>query len=357
MSIKTVLKAVTGTAIALATFSTLPANAASQYDSLFVFGDSTSDTGNSLNLTGFPPEPFYTNGRFSNGSVWVDYLGESLGLNPTLFTTLPSNGSIPSQGINFATGGAKTGRDNIADQFFPDVDSPGLAEQIDEYTNLLGGRSADPDALYTVFAGGNDYIDLLSSPVTPDEIPAQISQTVGNLSNALATLAQSGARNIVIANLPNLGDLPVGSSQQALLNQLTSNHNALLAQSIAGLEQQFSGTNFIRLDVNSLFQNVRNDPARFGFSNATDNCTNFDFPIIDSADLAGLRNCNTALANDPKAFVFWDNQHPTTEGHRLIANAALDSLGVKSVPEPSLISALGLLGLLAIGGALQRNNL
>lgn len=358
MSIETMLKTVTGGAIALVTLSILPANAASHYDSIFVFGDSTSDTGNSLNLTGFPPAPFYTDGRFSNGPIWVDYLGESLGLDPTLFTTLPSNGSIPSDGVNFATGGATTGRDSLADPFFPDANSPGLADQIDEYTNLLGGRSADPDALYTVFAGGNDYIRLLSSPVPPSDIPAQISQTVGNLSNALATLAQSGARDIIVVNLPNLGDLPVGSSQQAALNQLTGAHNAALAQSIAGLKQQFSGTNFITLDVNSLFQTVRNDPARFGFSNVTDNCTNFDFPIIDAADLEGLRNCNNALAIDPKAFLFWDNQHPTTEGHRLIANAAIDALGTqKSVPEPSLVSALGLLGLLAVGGALHRNNI
>jgi phospholipase/lecithinase/hemolysin len=175
---------------------------------------------------------------------------------------------------------------------------------------------------------------------------------------AIATLAQSGARNILVVNLPNLGDLPVGSSQQALLNQLTGAHNGALAQSIAGLKQQFSGTNFIGLDLNSLLQTVRNDPARFGFSNVTDNCTGINFPIVDPAtDIPGTIACNNILATDPKAFLFRDNQHVTTEGHRLIANAAVDALGVKSVPEPSLVSALGLLGLLAVGGALKRNNL
>jgi phospholipase/lecithinase/hemolysin len=351
------LKTVTGGAIALVTLLMLPANAASHFDSLFVFGDSISDTGNTFNTVGFPPSPFYTNGRYSNGSVWIDYLGESLGVTPTNSTAIPANGPIPTQGVNFATGGATSGTVNLGDPLFPGVNLPGLAEQVDEYTDLLGGSQADPDSLYVVFAGGNDYISLQDNPVPPSDIPGRIAQTVGNVSNAIATLAQSGARNILVVNLPNLGDLPVGSSQKAELNQLTGAHNALLAQSVAGLRQQFSGTNFINFDINSLFQNVQNDPTRFGFSNVTDNCTGIDFPLIDPAtDISGTIACNTALAIDPKAFLFYDNQHVTTEGHRLIANAAVDALGRKSVPEPSLVSALGLLGLLAVGGALRKNN-
>jgi phospholipase/lecithinase/hemolysin len=358
MSIDTVLKTVTGTAIALVTFSTLPANAASHYNSLFVFGDSVSDTGNTFNLVGFPPAPFYANSRYTNGSIWIDYLGDSLGVNPTNYTSLPPNSAIPTQGVNFATGGATSGRDNLGDPLFPGVNLPGLGEQIDQYNDLLGGRSANPDALYVVLAGSNDYIRLFSSPTPPSDLPGQIAQTVGNVSSALATLAQSGARNVLVANLPNLGDLPVGTPQQAALNQLTGAHNAALAQSIAGLKQQFSGTSFISLDINSLFQTVRNDPASFGFANATDNCTGIDFPFIDPAtDISGAIACNTALAANPKAFLFYDNQHPTTEGHRLIANAAVDVLEAKSVPESSLVSALGLLGLLAVGGALRKNNL
>ena len=68
---------------------------AQNYDEIYVFGDSFSDTGNVFNATkgAIPPSPAYFNGRFSNGPVWVEYLAPQLGL-----TFDPST--------NFAFGGA-----------------------------------------------------------------------------------------------------------------------------------------------------------------------------------------------------------------------------------------------------------
>ena len=44
-----------------------------EFDKLYVFGDSFSDTGSVFNFTGgaFPNTP-YAPGRFSNGPVWTD---------------------------------------------------------------------------------------------------------------------------------------------------------------------------------------------------------------------------------------------------------------------------------------------
>ena len=61
------------------------------FTELTVFGDSLSDTGNVLSLTGdvLPPGPGspvpgpYFNGRFSNGPVWVDQAADRLGLTVT----------------------------------------------------------------------------------------------------------------------------------------------------------------------------------------------------------------------------------------------------------------------------------
>ena len=47
-----------------------------------------------------PPSPTYSNGRFSNGPIWVDYLASDLGLTLNLKN-------------NFAFGGATTGTENI----------------------------------------------------------------------------------------------------------------------------------------------------------------------------------------------------------------------------------------------------
>ena len=68
------------------------------FSSLFVFGDSLSDSGNAFVPTGgaIPASPPYLNGRFSNGPIWVEHLAPALG-----FTF---NGAT-----DFAIGGAETG--------------------------------------------------------------------------------------------------------------------------------------------------------------------------------------------------------------------------------------------------------
>ena len=72
---------------------------AATFSQIYVFGDSLSDTGNSLKATGIPPSPPYFQGRSSNGPVWSEYLADDLGLTP-------------QQQTNYAFGGANSGSDN-----------------------------------------------------------------------------------------------------------------------------------------------------------------------------------------------------------------------------------------------------
>ena len=62
------------------------------------------------------------------------------------------------------------------------------------------------------------------------------------------------------------------------------------------------------------------------FTNVTDDCLNIN---------------TFEVCSNPDEFLFWDERHPTKEGHQLIADLAFESLGI---PEPSTI-----LGLLSIG--------
>lgn len=101
-------------------------------ESLFVFGDSLSDTGNFYGATQQPQSPPYFTGRFSNGPVAVEGLAQQLG-----FTIA----------ANYAWGGARTGRDNFFDNPQLNLEFPGLLEQIDQFRNSLGTTSADPNAV------------------------------------------------------------------------------------------------------------------------------------------------------------------------------------------------------------------
>lgn len=285
------------------------------YDEIYVFGDSLSDVGNTSNvfetLTGeaFPPPPYFQ-GRASNGPVWVEYLGQELGLTPTLYIDV-ATGAIPADGINFAFGGANTESSNTIE---PSL-LPGLQQQIDNFT---ANTSADPDALYIVWAGANDY---LSAGVTDPTEP------VNNLSTAVSSLAEYGAEDIMVVNLPDLGKLPGtsdNSQNSTNLNALTEAHNSSLAANLDSLSQN-SDVNIIPLDVNSLFNEAIADPGAFGLKNVTDSCL-------------------AVTCDNPDEYLFWDDIHPTTTAHQLVGELAVSALKSESVPEPS-----GELGILALG--------
>lgn len=288
------------------------------YDEIYVFGDSLSDTGNVFNATAgaIPPSPTYFNGRFSNGPVWVEYLALDLGL-----TFNPST--------NFAFGGATTGFDNIGL-----ASLPGLQQQINGFT--AANLSANPNALYIVWAGANDYFNYFSGGVTNP------TETVANLSTAVTSFADVGAQNIMVVNLPDLGKFPVttgvDSQSSGYFSTLTNAHNSGLRATRNFLSQQISpDINIIPLDVNSLFNRVIADPGEFGFTNVTDSC-------IGDSSVVPLNIATQPVACTPDKFLFWDEIHPTTATHQLIGELAFSALQPAPVPEPSTV-----LGVLAFG--------
>jgi phospholipase/lecithinase/hemolysin len=303
----------------------LPTKASAvSFDQLYVFGDSLSDTGNIYNATSqtYPPSPPYYDGRFSNGPIWVDYLGDQLGLTPTLFTTIAS--TPPTQGINFAFGGASSGLGNAV---IPNPNLPGVLQQVEDFAGILQAnhQTADPNALYTLWGGADDLLfSNAGDPTAP----------ISNISQALNILAGVGAKNILVFNLPNLGELP-GDQTSGLntttLSQSTSEFNLGLAETVSTLSSQNPNLNIIPVDIYSLF----NQASSLGFTNVTE-------PCLSSPDC------------DPATFLFWDGFHPTTAAQKVIADTALADIEAKSVPEPSV--NLGILALGAFGavGVLKR---
>ncbi|RCJ15928.1 GDSL family lipase [Nostoc sp. ATCC 43529] len=291
---------------------------AQNYDDIYVFGDSFSDTGNVFNFTNgaIPPNPTYFNGRFSNGPVWVEYLASKLGLNFN-----PNN--------NFAFGGSTTGSENLGLSFLP-----GLKQQIDEFTTI--NKSADRDALYIIWAGTNDYLKYFF-----DETPNP-TESVANLSAAITSLTAVGAENILVVNLPDLGKFPVtgGNIQTAsILSSFTNAHNSNLATTINLLNQQLSPeANIIPFDINYLYNRIIADPEEFGFTNVTDSC-------VGELSVVPIEVPVKPVVCEPDKFLFWDEIHSTTATNQLIGEFAFFALKSTSVPESST-----LLGVLTVSG-------
>lgn len=318
----------------------LPLKALAQsFSQMYVFGDSLSDTGNFFNVslqatgTGFPPPPYF-DGRFSNGPNWIDYLGKDLNLNPTRYTDV-AQGVIPTQGINFAFAGSTTGLDNTIN---PNL--IGLQQQIGLFANLITPiQSADPNALYVLWAGANDYLPTQSTTFTPYTTP---DITIGNLSASLSTLAALGAKNFLVANLPDLGNLPLTNNTPISnsLNTLSTLHNNSLANTLNTLG---ANLNIKQVDVNSLFKNTITNPGQFGFTNVTEACIN-NF------------NCVAGGQTVQNQYLFWDQIHPTTVAHQQIAELAFSELQSEPLPEPMSIVGTLVFGTLVTGWRLKHKS-
>jgi phospholipase/lecithinase/hemolysin len=316
---------------------------AATFSKLFVFGDSLSDPGNVFNATKalndptrvFPPSPPYVNGRFSDGPVWAEYFGKELGLSPAPVTAL-LGGQSAQDGINFAFGGSTTGKNNA---FVSDIPT-GILTQVDSFTQI-SNQKADPDALYTIWGGGNDY--LFGNNVDPT-VP------IANLTSAIKSLSDVGAKNILVFNLPDLGQLPTTSTDPKIsagLSALTGLHNSALSATVAGFQQ--SGLNIIPVDVNSVVKEIKANPGKFGFKDANSSCLVGDFNAIAVG--------TATLCNNPEDFAFFDGVHPSTRVHNIIAQAALSKVkySATSIPEPS--AGIGMVALGVIGmRTLKRKN-
>lgn len=297
---------------------------AAAYTNAYYFGDSLSDTGNIFVLTGgATPNVPYLPGRFSDGPVWVEYLATGIGL--------PGSSTASLQGgNNYAFGGARTNGGSI----------PSLLAQVTSFTSPTG--SLDPGALYVVVAGGNDMRDARTAFPTMDATGAAgrlaAAQTAaGHIQSALQLLAADGARNVLVANLPDLGTTPeaVGLGLTAPSSDVSLQFNAQFGSVLsfgAGL-----GLNMSFFDLAGLSSAIRTDAltnggAAYGITNVFTPCGSFQGSVGISCSVSA----------------FSDALHPSGIAHQLIGNAA-----VAVVPEPEALSML-LLGLAAVGVAARR---
>lgn len=218
---------------------------AGNYDHLFLFGDSLSDNGNLYRITGgtIPLSPPYFQGRFSNGAVWVEVLGSYLNIDA-------------NDTSNYAAGGSTSGNTNVLSESLI-IQLPSLSSQINDFASTSVTPSSN--ALFILWAGANDY---LIQPIEKRATNTQI--VVNNLSNAITTLINKGARNIIVPNLPDLGKTPQERSQGTADSTTAAikSHNSNLNSALQEIAKN-RNVNIIPLDINALFNEVIDQPDRF----------------------------------------------------------------------------------------------
>lgn len=322
--------------------STPLAAQAINYTDMVVLGDSLSDSGNLYALTGnaVPVSPYYANGRFQNGPSYAEGLWDNLGFAGDL---------TPSYlgGSDFAVGGART-RYHAADvEAFggvpvpanPPFESWGLLGQLDQY-HAARGTSADPDALYVVWAGANDLQDVLSIAGGGDPLGAQarFTEAVTDVATVIGTLVAEGARELLVPTLPDFGLLPVvqAAGAQGAGSYYSQLFNDSLDLALAGL-MATPDLRITRFDTFGLLQAVIADPAAYGLANTEDPCLqNF---YVDGVLVPGgpVTTCGT-----PDGYLFWDIIHPTARMHTILAQGMTLAVPEPGMPALLLLGGLGL---------------
>ncbi|MBV8895434.1 MAG: PEP-CTERM sorting domain-containing protein [Acidobacteriaceae bacterium] len=303
----------------------------SSFTNIVAFGDSLSDSGNASYLAkqfGIPNIPpsgyatrtvgsntvgYYTNPQVGSGpsGLWVDQLAAKLGVADPAPAFIPGSG-----GTNFSLGGAETG---------------GLNSMQTEVASFLVGTlgKAPASSLYTFWGGSND---LLNGGVNP-------ATAANNIMGEIQMVAAAGGKYFLWVDLPPLGDTPgaSGTPFAAALNAESAAFDQQWSSDIATLNS--SGLTVIGVDAYSLFNQLSSNPGKYGFTNTTNSCI-------------------TTAGCDPNTFLFWDDEHPTTETDSCVAGAAYNSLtgttgpicATVATPEPASYALLmiGACGLFAM---------
>jgi len=328
---------------------------ASKFDRLWVFGDSTVDTGwynfrpsgesqfdqylstyNQARPRNTPPTYEAGKATSSPGPVSVEVLARLIGSDifsadqviplqilplivnqpaasaPDAFVQLPPGIRPLFLGTNYATGGARN----------HDVNPPGgglfpnavpTETQISTYMSQHG---PDGNALYVISSGGNDVSFALNNPI--NDPSAYVTGAADSLAAAIATLQQGGARFIIVTNLPE----SFGTANQRTLRSL---YNAELKTKLTAL-----GVSFAWADMNSVRQQIVNNPTLFGITHTTNGLA--DRACTTPVETSGITSAwayvcspispvsQPISATFAQQALFSDNEHWASGGHSILGS-------------------------------------
>ncbi|TXG69410.1 hypothetical protein EZV62_004345 [Acer yangbiense] len=320
---------------------------------LYVFGDSTVDSGNnnflsSTSKANYPPfgvdfADGKPTGRFSNGRIEADFIAQVAGLpfpppclglskeeQKTLRTGVnygsSSCGVLPNTGKLFGTCltfDMQTGLfETTVKNLQPLFDSPKtMIDYLSKSLFFISIGNAD-------ISTGYDFLDNTTKQQTPFPKFAQaISQ---KFSDNIKKLYDLGARKFLVNSVGMMGCSPMvfNSKRSTTCDDEYNEHaqilNRLLSDLLPKLQSELVGSKFIFADVYKVFADIFASPNSYGFTNTRECCCvageNGTRPCIRD-----IRPCNNR--ND---HVFFDPFHGSETTHFILAKRCLKESSICS---------------------------
>lgn len=321
---------------------------AADFNTISNFGDSLSDIGNKHMITvdmsnktsgkiGIRAPKPYSNGHFSNGPVWTEYLAN--------FLTMPmptrAHGKIESNvvlknkdsklmiyhyksaallGTNWSVGGAMSGMGD-----FIDIDATNgftaysgldvLSNSGQQIKQRIANKGKfNGNELVTYMSGTNNLWFTLFGTLnqTGDKAASYAVTDIKSLINA-------GAKHILVANIPNFIHAPWFAGKQDATAKFIQLHNQALKTGLEKLAANHPNIDIFYFDTFALYNQVINDVNNHGeYRDAK-----LDITITNVTNSAYNYTTGAVIAQ-PNHNLFWDELHPTTAMHKIIAEHAAD---------------------------------
>ena len=285
---------------------------AQTFNSVVVFGDSLTDSGNIAQTYGLPAGTSFTT---NPDPVWAEIVAETFGATAT---------NSLAGGTNYSWGGACVDSNVTCENPVPTTE-----QQINQH---LSGASANPDTLYMIWGGVNNI-----SAVAGENQSDPQGALDGTLKAAEAYVDQiqglqdSGARYVVVLNLPDAGKTlnaqRAGAGAAAGLSALTQAYNGALDTGLSSLEH-----GIVPVNVSALMDEIIEDPGNYGFTNIDDiACTSGSNPLHPNGGLESIvcGPTDSGYLSPPDTsenYLFADGSHPSGAVHAAVANTVISTL-------------------------------
>ncbi|KAL2899936.1 hypothetical protein RDABS01_025018, partial [Bienertia sinuspersici] len=239
-----------------------------QFEAIYQFGDSLSDTGNLIREPSGANSPYkslpygqsyHPTGRASDGLLMIDYIAMHFHL--PLLNPYFANGSDFSHGVNFAVAGATAngGENCLANQlkWFKSFlnstfsnNATAIKERLQKSLVLMGE------------IGGNDFNGPFGQNKTIEEVSKLVPGVIQTIKDAVEEVIRLGANNIIVPGNFPIGCVPHYLSQFATndgskydelhclkdFNDFAKSYNQQLVQAIQQLQQQHPDVTIVYAD-------------------------------------------------------------------------------------------------------------
>lgn len=328
------------------------------FSKIYAFGDSYTDTGNTVSATGPSGFSFVSNlpygmtyfhhptNRYSDGRLVIDFVAEMLSLP---FIPAYRSGGGASNGVNFAVAGSTAiehaffVKNNLTFNITPE--SLGtqlgwfnryLAKQqrgcsVNGYDPVKCGAMFDDALVWLGEIGANDYAYASQSDLSKTTIR---NLAITRISNFLEAILKKGAKNVVVQGLPPTGCLTLAmylapSNDRDDLgcvrssNSLSYTHNTLLQAKIQDLRKKYPGSTIIYADYYNAYRDILKRSSKYGFKEAFKVCCgsgegpyNYEFFSV----------CGSPSSNpcpNPSQYINWDGVHLTEAMNKAVSGLLL----------------------------------